>query len=279
MSMVIFEPGRPVEPGEVRHRVLLGLPGPTFRADVVITAIDVSRRHVIIPMPSPSSVQNFQILWAHALNEADAANVTHYAQIHSDVVPDIRNGNFLNILLDRMDATGVSFMSVPVAMKDTRFLLSCGVGDEADPFSAYRRVTLKELRRLPPLFGAKEIGHPGRPLLHNNGCFVADLRDRRFHTKDANGDYVCDWIFPAKVGTDPETGKARVRGQFEDWYFSMQMHKLGIPSLICQEIPNLHWGPVGWPSHYSEGQTPGPEFDEETRHKWGKEVETTAAVA
>ena len=43
-------------------------------------------------------------------------------------------------------------------------------------------------------------------LLHNNGCWIADLADPRWYLTDRNGELITSFCFPVRVYRDRESG-------------------------------------------------------------------------
>lgn len=254
-------------------------------------------RHSFAVAHSGGSWDNFNALLVSAINAYEAGGITHAAQIHGDIEPEMTAGiladgtlsgeqmespHWLDILLEEMDATGAALVSAAVPIKDHRGLLSCGLGNPVDPWSPFRRLTMHELAELPDTFDAADIavvhGHgrdyyDGHPLLHNNGLWVADLRNPVFHRRDANGDLVSYFNFPKKVSRD--NGKWKVYGESEDWWMSRHLHVPGVKTCITKKVRLIH----------KDGGTPYPNYgvwgtfqhDEHTATKWRAREEAEAA--
>jgi hypothetical protein len=247
----------------VRHKVALGLPGPSFGFGAIKGAISAFTKHDHRLLHSGSSGDNFNEILKDALNLFEAGEITHLAQLHADVTPDECWGD---IALGEMDRLGATFMSVPSAIKDLRGVHSCGIGDPADPWRPFRRITSREMDHLPETFSAEDFGYPGGILLHNNACWIADLRDQRFFSTDADGDLIALFDFPKRIRRDAATGKWIRQGESEDWFFSRKIHALGIPSYITRKVSLHHKGTLDFPNkgiwgRYEKG-------DEDTRDKW-----------
>jgi len=54
---------------------------------------------------SGNGFDDFNILWCHALNEAEAGNITHFAMLHLDVVPlvDPDDPLWLDVLMGELE--------------------------------------------------------------------------------------------------------------------------------------------------------------------------------
>jgi hypothetical protein len=248
----------------MRHKVRLGFPGPGGLFGALRGLMTATKwKHDVVITNSDTAHGNFNVLWAEALDLAEAGEITHFAMLHSDTIPE---PGWLDVLLGELDAAGVALVSAAIAIKDGRGLASCGIGDPADPWRPLRRFTFKELQGFPETFGAAHVGYPGGMLLHNNGCWVADLRRKEWYAEDENGDLVAYFEFPHRIRRGPD-GKRRALGESEDWYFSRQMHKLGIPSRITRKVVIAHRGQMDFPNHTAWGAY---EHDEDLRDKWDR---------
>ena len=174
-----------------------------------------------------------------------------------------------------MEHRNVPFLSVTCPLKSHEGVLSCGVGHE--PWRSWRRLTNWECHHtdLPATFDMADILRcipgkwPASPyLLHNNGCFVADLRDERWHREAADGNAAVFFQFPKRMYREPSAdNRWMVAGESEDWFFSRRMHEAGIPSVITSKIHvTHHGGTVAW-NNYDDWGT--MKHDEATRKNWG----------
>ncbi len=254
-------------------RVLFGFPGLPKSSGTLAAWRYPSRVHRVRPVQDEWTFINFDSLWAAALNALEAGEATHFAMLHSDVDPGLF---WIDPLLEVMDRRRVGLVSATVAVKDERRLLSCGIWDPKDAWMPLRRLTVKELLDLPNDFDAEDLGYPGYPLLHNSGCWVADLRLPQWRETDAAGELIAHFHFARRVHRSPDTGKWEAQVISEDCYFSQRVHELGIPSAICK-MATQHRGPRDWPSNVAGDE--GQDHDEGTRHKWGREVVEAAIAA
>jgi hypothetical protein len=255
------------------YPIMVGLPGPSAQWGAVRGLMAASQKNDVSVDNEDNSHDNFNALWAKALTLAEAGQFTHFAMLHSDVFPE---DCWVDMLVDEMDKAQVTFISSPVAIKDIRGVMSCGIGDPANPWSPKRRITARELNRLPMTFGAADFGYPGELLLHNNGCWVADLRDKRFYECDEAGDLKACFQFPKRICRDPATRFWRPQGESEDWYFSRMIHGLGITSAITRRCKIKHRGPVEFANWGAWGEY---EQDDDTRPYWDKDFKPAVTDA
>jgi len=259
-SMMVFE-----RRNSVRHQVLLGFPG----NEMCYGAAKGLREgtlgvHDVYDVQRGMGWDDMNQLWCHALNRARRGDITHYAQLHSDITP---SPGWIDLLIDELDDRQADFISATVAIKNDDGLTSCGIGDAANPWSPWRRFTLRELHAMPETFGIADTPHPDRYLLHNSGCFVADLRNPLWRTVDANNCLVADFAFPicSRVLPDGEVVSER---ESEDWHFSRGMAQLGLNTLVTRRVATIHFGSRGYRNDSPWGKM---EHDEATQSKWGAE--------
>lgn len=261
-------------------KLLLALPGPSWYGTVVqallrtMTELDFDT----VPISFIGAIGNFNNAWAFGLNAAMKNEFTHFAMLHSDVEPASR---WLNTLLDvLLRDPSLGLVSAPVAIKDEKGLLSCGLGDTTDPWWPWRRLTTLENSKLPKITREADLWHlwygndadsrdfkrpSGTYLLHNNGCWVADLRKPEWHVEvdtGYGGKAIPNFNFPVKVerkkvGVRKTPGKPdedlieyKHVGEPEDFHFSRMAYLAGIQSAIVTNVETKHWqGNVYFSSH------------------------------
>ena len=157
------------------------------------------------------------------------------------------------------------FRSV-VAMKDWRGLTSTGVGDSADPWNAFRRFTIREIHSiLPETFSISDTPHPEKYLLHNTGCWLADLRNTAWRAVDENGMLKATLSFPIAAQMMPD-GTIEHRRESEDWYFSRMIAGLNLKTVATRKVSATHYGTTPYVN-----DKPWGDYlfgDEATRSKW-----------
>jgi hypothetical protein len=251
----------------MRHNILLGIPGRPIEFGCALGIASASMQHHIELGHAKGSWDNFNTLFAGALTLARQGKITHFAQLHADVAP---SEGWVDVLVAEMERRGASFCSATCAIKDGRGVLSCGVGNEwNDPWRGNRtRFTVWEsLHEFPETFDAADVGYRGLALLHNNGCFVCDLRDERFYAEDDDGGLRCCFTFPKRIVLQP-SGEYRTLGVSEDWWFSWQMHRLGIPSVITRKVVTKHGGENLYPNNEDYGTW---RHDEDAERIWAEQ--------
>src|SRR5689334_10761696 len=92
------------------------------------TATRVKDRMVFFPQDGPagSHCENFNSLWCKALNSRERDGWTHFAMIHSDVLPEEW---WLDTLLVEMARAHADVLSVVLAIKDNRGVTSTALQD------------------------------------------------------------------------------------------------------------------------------------------------------
>lgn len=247
----------------VRHRVRIGLPGPSFLWAAMQGVYTSSYHHEWSLSNSGSGWDDMNKLWAEALNSAEQGEITHFAMLHSDIGPD---AGWLDTLLAECDRLDADLISVPAPLKDHRGVTSSGIGDPRNPWGPFKRFTVRELLEMPETFDQADVGFAGYPLLHNTGCWVADLRKPLFYQADANGQLVADFNFPLTIMRDPETGRWTHRRESEDWYFSRKLHQLGAKTFITRKVRLVHHGGGSFRNDQAWGAYQNG--DEDTKQHW-----------
>ena len=252
----------------IRRKVMLGCPGASFLWGSVSGICQSSiGHHSVQSINNGNGFDDFNFLWAHALNKAESGEITHFAMLHADVCP---TAGWLDVLIGEMEHYAADLVSVAIPIKNHLGVTSSGIGDPDDRWSPFRRFTMRELQGMPETFGIEDTPHPDKYLLHNTGCWVCDLRNPLFFQTDEAGDLKCFFDFPTKVERAPN-GKWRARRESEDWFFSRNIADLKAKTYITRKVQLSHRGYTdfvnydGWGS-YKDG-------DAATRSKWDKVAE------
>ena len=253
---------------ELRHKVMVGPPGPNFSWGCVQGLLALTgSKHDVQLTNSGNGFDDFNSIWTQALNASEEGKITHLAMLHLDIAPSTKpeDGIWLDHLIDELDRLDLDFVSAISPLKDGRGLTSSGIGDPNDPWCPWRRIALRELPSMPETFDASALGYPGYPLLHNSGCWAADLRKPVFHQADKNGECKLHFGFPEKVYRDKLTGKWVHARESEDWFFSRCLHEMGAKSAITRNVKLVHWGKAGYGNWEPWGTM---EHDMATAYKW-----------
>ena len=200
---------------------------------------------------SPAAMQcsllafGFNKLWCMALNLRSVYRITHFAMLHADVQPE---PGWLDKLIAEQKRVGADVLSCVIPFKTRIGLTSTGLGipdaprEQAGITGDSRRLTMNEVHQLPSTFGAADTDEPGKVLLINTGCWVADF------TKPW-ADKVCFRIHDDIVRDTEGRFHAETKG--EDWNLSYQLHDLGCRVFATRAIQCIHhgdWGYSNWPA-------------------------------
>lgn len=256
-----------------KHTVYLAVPGKRICWGTVTGVVNSTSEHVAIPQNGGygfSGVEDFNILWTDAHNLYEEGRITHFAMLHGDITPDPAQ-RWLDILLEEMDSHNASLVSTFSPIKDPRGLTSSGICDLDDPWRPYRRFTIGDIFKLPETFDNTAAGYPDRPLLHNTGLWVCDLRRPVFRAAAERGELDLYFRFPTRAvrGAD---GKWMHQRESEDWLFSRELWQRGVrDTFITRKTRLQHHGEHTWGTYTPWGTyTDG---DEDTADKWRSERE------
>lgn len=259
-SAVVYERCKETE----RFKVFLAMPGPNLKYCAAVGLMTASRGvHDVAPHNSGNGWDDMNTLWVQALNMAKRGEITHFAMLHSDIHPSI---GWIDTLASEMVRLGADMISTTVALKDNRGLSSTGVGSPDDPWNAFRRFTMRELHEMPETFGIADTPHPDRYLLHNTGCWLADLRNPAWWTVDADGFLVATLSFPVAAQLMPD-GTVEHRRESEDWYFSRKIAGLPLKTFATRKVTTAHYGDTPYMNDRPWGDSLFG--DEATRANWG----------
>lgn len=183
--------------------------------------------------------QTFNQLWASALAMPGA---THFAMLHSDVVP---TQWWIDTLIDELDRTESDVMSAVCRIKDSKGLTSTAVGDPDDQWD-YRRLTTSEMLDLPETFGIEDIPPSiqdnGRTcLLANTGCWVCDLSRPFWRELDSEGKLRFCFTINDRITPGPN-GRYVVEVSPEDWNFSRFCYDVGAKVQCTIKVGIRHVG-------------------------------------
>ena len=190
-------------------------------------------RYVIKAQGGSLLAYNFNRLWCIALNSREECGWTHFAMHHADI--EAQPG-WVDKLIAEMNRVGVDLLSVVVPIKDPRGLTSTGL---MDPKSRrIKRLTMKEIAKLPRTFTAADTTEPDNILVVNTGLWVCDF------TKP----WVEEVHFQILDGIQKnDNGKFSPLIFSEDWNFSAKLQELGLKVAATNIVEVNHYGH----GHYS----------------------------
>lgn len=220
---------------------------------------------VLVVRNSSSALgNNFNNLWCTALNDR---TVTHFAMVHSDVLPQ---PFWLNVLMHELDATGAQMVSAVIPLKDQFGITSTAIGNPFDRWRPWKRFSMTEIMNMPATFDVEQAGFKGMDLLLNTGCWMCDLRDPRWRATrrgdDGRDEAVCYFTLRDRIIN--VEGKWIPNGEPEDFFFSRQAQKIGLKLMATRKVQVGHAGRSVYPN---EGPWGVWKADEATRPFWGKE--------
>lgn len=249
-----------------RHKVLLGFPGRSMLWGTSRGLMTASLgAHEITCVQSGTGWDDMNILWVRALNAARQGKITHFAMLHSDVVP---GPGWVDTLIAELGDHGCDLVSSVVPIKDQRGLTSTGIGDHANPWQAFRRLTMHEVHALPETFGIEDTPHPDKYLLHNTGCWCADLRRQVFFAVDENKRLRATFNFPLGA-LEHEDGSIEHLRESEDWHFSRQLALLGAKTKATRKVSLTHDGDMSFTNTHPWGSS---KCDHDTAAKWNTDA-------
>ena len=240
--------------------ILLGQPhnGMVCAASADSVRMATSKLDVRAIPSGPSSLlaNGFNWILCEALNDESC---THLAFLHGDLAPQ---WYWVDVLAEEMDRTGVDFISAVAAIKDERGLTSTGVAHPEVTWSSLRRFTTTEMMELPETFFIEDTLYPNCILLHNSGCWLADLRSPVFKQMDGN-ELMAHFEIRDRIICDSGRFKAQVEP--EDWFFSRKLHELGANTCVTRKVVTKHYGNYAFRNDYAWGLW---KEDEQTRAVW-----------
>ncbi len=246
-----------------RKTVMLAMPGPDWSWGA-IRGMDVASigAHEVIPQNEGCGWDAMNKLWVDGLNGYKTGQYTHFAMLHSDVTPI---AGWIDVLMGVMEDRKADLVSTVIPIKDKRGLTSSGWADPSDPWSAFRRLTMREVMQMPETFGPEETQYPDKVFLHNTGCWLADLSRPCFHETDADGVLKACFAFPLRILRHADGSYSHQR-ESEDWYFSRMLHGLGAKTAVTREVTLTHAGLSEFDNASAWGTY---KTDEDTRDRWG----------
>ncbi len=186
----------------------------------------------------------FNKFWCMALNDSA---VTHFVMLHADVIP--KDTKWLNKLLTLADGKNADVLSVVCRLKRDDGITSTALGKVGE-YGNFRRLTLKEVRRLPETFNAQDVEklfewEGANRLLVNTGCMVVRMQKRS--VLETMRFTVNNWIKKDK------RGKFYPLSEPEDWEWSVQAADNGLSVWATRALGLKHVGRKEYDSFADEG--------------------------
>lgn len=212
--------------------ILLGIPSyNAHRHDDTNERLEhASKLHKVRKRPESGSFLPyvFNKLWCEALNGYKVGTYDYFVMLHADVIPEFY---FVDKLVNILQENSADIVSVVIPLKENTGITSTALGGDG-PWEIKKRLTLKEVHRLPPTFCAKDCGHKG-PLLVNTGCFIVDLSKEWTKTH----------YFTMESDIIHANGKYEARAtRPEDWNMSRNAYAAGARVYATYEVEAYHFG-------------------------------------
>lgn len=133
------------------RRVYLGMPGygrMTAAAGVGLLRACANMDNVLCHYQCGSLLaSNFNQLWCGALNLVTSGErVDYFAMLHDDIGPE---PNWLDTLIDELEAKQLDILGVAVPIKDTRGETSLALHRDGDNWNPAGRLTMHDIHQLP----------------------------------------------------------------------------------------------------------------------------------
>lgn len=250
----------------MRYKILLGQPGSgTLTEGAAKAAYLASLHHDVERVPSCHSGPNFNNIWCGALNAGRLGRYSHLVMCCADmdVIEDQPGTRWLDRMVEDMDRTGADFLSATTSIKDHRSVLSSGIGNPKDRWNPWRRFTTKELKNLPEVFSAEDIGYPEKYLLHNQHLCLWDLRKPLWYAPDAKGEIPFVFNFSERILA--LEGGFHLEQESEDWAFSRTLWEGGAKTFVTRRVHTQHPGMITFDNQEEGSYQHG---DEDNAPRW-----------
>lgn len=221
-----------------------------------------SLNHTVRVVHEASSLlaAGFNAIYCEALSLAENGEITHLAFLHGDISPE---DLWIDKLVEEMERVEADFLSVVAPIKDIRGLTSTGVGYFGMDWSPLRRFTMTEIMELPETFSIADTPYTDQVLLHNSGCWLADLRNPLFSVTDEAGTGLVYFTINDRIRK--KDGKWHYEVEPEDWFFSRRLHEQGARSFVTRKVRISHCGYFEFRNDHAWGVN---KVDEQTRELW-----------
>lgn len=193
---------------------------------------------------------NFNSLWCEALNgriEGERFDFDYFVMLHADIEPE---PDWLGILLREAIRLDVDVVSAVSPIKTPDGITSTGVDDPTNPWTSYRRLTVRELLGLPETFDWRDLraagmNPHGAAMLVNTGCMIVNLRKPWCRATDESGRARFEFTVNDAILFDAE-GQAAAVVEPEDWRMSRLLHRWGCKVYATRKVQLNHFGSFGF---------------------------------
>jgi len=141
------------------YNILLGIPSRDGRGDYVTMGFffqEAARRGDVRWIPKADTIltSGHNQLWATALEWRIKHGLNFYLNLHDDVRPA---PDFITAMLTIMEQSKADLLGCSIAIKDDRGLTSTSVTFQDGDKSFRRRLTLREMNKLPMIFDVGDV--------------------------------------------------------------------------------------------------------------------------
>jgi len=227
--------------------IMIGLPSRDHRINAAV--LELLAKHGLPPdVGLHVSVEGSSLLaWTFNCLLAEAFNLgaTHFFLLHDDIRLE---PGALGTLYGEMKRLNADAISLVMPLKSVHGLTSTAIGSR-DPFEPWRRLTMKEVCRLPETFCIEDCREAGLtppydcPLLVNTGALLLNLTSE-WAKREADG--YRDLHFTINDCIRKENGKWVARCEPEDWGLSAWLHRRGAKVYATRMVKASHWGEAGF---------------------------------
>jgi hypothetical protein len=180
----------------------------------------------------------FNTMWCEAIN----MNAEYFVMLHPDIWP---SPGWVSDLMRIRAERNVDVVSAVVAIKDNQGISSTAIGNPTDPWRLVKRLTMREVHKLPQTFSAADCGYPECPLMVNTGCWICDLSRPWVRALDQNG--MAKFCFNLHSRIRLLNGTLQSEScRSEDWEMSRHIWENGGTCLATREIETVHFGVHGF---------------------------------
>jgi hypothetical protein len=197
-----------------------------------------------IDNPYKDNGGHHQWYWAAGFKDASENvrenDITHFAMLHDDVVPE---DGWLDVLVNDLVEADADLCAAVIPIKDFFGLTSCAIDDPKCLWSVERRITMAEMDALPEVFTAADCGYPDRHLLANTGCWICRLDQPWNREEDEKG--CLKAFFTIKDAVWKQENRRYANGVApEDWNFSRMIGQMGGKVVCTKRVKLDHYGDV-----------------------------------